>query len=331
MNLITLLWIVVLGVALWAVVRYVKRPEPRYVALRDTLLLIIKTGIVIWAIVAFRAVDLHAQQVTLACASTDTIIVSRAQTAAVCAAKANAPPPLVVATAPGAIEPTGMTRLAERDFTTLALSPWYSQSGYTGAIALAIDAAAPKSGPTVMRQNFTSQLPGGSSPGTVGVGLNPQPRVIYVSMWMLLSSNFQGHTVTNKVLHWWTGGSNRAILAIAGAGTARLTTRVGFQRLAIPYQGATEKNLESLCEVKRGQWHRYEAVLTTNTPGVADGSFSYWLDGIPCGAYAGIGYVGAGQNGRWEEFMWSPTWGGVGGTITQSFFAAVDHIYISGK
>lgn len=241
------------------------------------------------------------------------------------------PPPVVVLPpVSGSNEPAGMTKLGEHDCSVLTPSGWGLQQTYAGGVVVAVDQTAPKSPPGVLQQNFTSKLTGGSSPGIVGKGLNPQPKTLYVAFWMKLSSNFQGHTVTNKVMHGWIGGRNRAILAIAGVGAGKLTTRVGFQGLALPYRGATEINLESTFEVVRARWHKYEMLLVANTPGVADGSFSYWLDGIKVAEYTGIGYVASGQNGRWEEFMWSPTYGGVGGTIVTPFYSQCDHLYLSG-
>jgi hypothetical protein len=72
-------------------------------------------------------------------------------------------------------------------------------------------------------------------------------------------------------------------------------------------------------------------VLVNNTPGVADGSIEYWTNGVKCGDFRNIGFVGSGQNNKWEEIMWSPTWGGIGGSITETFSIHVDHMYISGK
>lgn len=241
----------------------------------------------------------------------------------------------------GSMEPTGFTKLAENPMDCVSgCSGWYFSGGATNLVT---DASAPRSGGNVVQQNFTSALPGGSSPATIGTGL-PQRQTLYMSMWMKMSSNWVGHpTGVNKVMHFWTKGANTVVMIVRGTGSGTLTAAFNLQGLAGAYSwmdGSTQvtstevnlmPNLGAACEVKRGQWHKYETVLTNNTPGVADGRIEYWLDGVKCGDFKNIMIVGAGQNNKWEEVMWSPTWGGMGGTITDTFSAEMDHIYISGK
>lgn len=296
----------------------------------------------ILAAIVIAAMPATAQQVTLACASTDTIIVSRAQTAAVCAAKANAPPPVVIAPAPigGAIEPAGMTRLFDFGFSTLDTIGWRRYDGYAGASQLAADPSAVRSAAGVIQQNFTSRLAGGSSPSNFELVFSAR-RTIYAALWLKLSSNWIGHaTGVNKVLHFWQeNGQNTAVLVIRGAGTGTLRASFGFQGIASAYAfdggitgttGNLDANLAS-CIVSRAQWHRYEIVLTNSTPGVADGSVEFWLDGVLCRRALAMPIARAGTPGRWQIVQWSPTWGGTGGAISTTQTMSADHLYLSGK
>jgi PKD repeat protein len=243
----------------------------------------------------------------------------------------------------GAAEPSGMTVLADNAMNCVSgCNNWYFSQSYAGAATLVSDATAPRSSGNVVQQNFNASLPGGSSPATLGVGL-AQRQTIYMSLWMKYSANYVGHpTGINKAVHFWTKGVNPVVLIARGAGSDRLTASFNLQRLAAPYSwtsgsyqfNSTEVNLSpnlGACTIVRGQWHKYEVVLTNNTPGVADGRIEYWLDGAKCGDYGQLMFVGAGENNKWEEVMWSPTWGGMGGTITGDFNVQVDHMYISGK
>ena len=242
-------------------------------------------------------------------------------------------------------EPTGMTRLSENKFNcvTSCANQWYYAAGTPDASVVVHDPSAPTNDSTVVQQNFTPQLPGGSSPATFGFGF-PNRRTIYVSFWMKMSSNFVGHpTGVNKSIHFWTkSGRNVAVFVIRGAGSGPLRAGFSVQGLAAPYTftsgsasitdlgGDLDPNYAS-CPVERGRWHKYEVVLTNNVVSSTDGRVQYWLDGQKCADYGQLAFVGPGQNDKWEEVQWSPTWGGTGGTITESFFVQMDNLYVSGK
>jgi hypothetical protein len=234
-------------------------------------------------------------------------------------------------------EPVGMTKVTETGFNCVTGCdewPWFDQL-YPGAASVVPDPTAPKSPPAVVWQNFTSLLPGGSSPGSFGLKLS-QYQTIYVAIWMKLSENYQGHgSGVNKVLHFFTrpgtGGSNVAIFNIRGSGNGTLVPAFLMQALAMT---PGEINLDaspSVCRTERGRWTRYEMVLRNNTPGMSDGSATLWMDGVKCIERAGLAFVREGQINKWSEIWWSPTWGGVGDRILSPFYEAVDHIYISGK
>jgi hypothetical protein len=238
-----------------------------------------------------------------------------------------------------------MTVLAENSFDcTRDCGPgWYYGEDYPNAAVVVQDSSAPRSAPAIVQQNFTPQLNGGSSPASIGRGI-AQKQVLYTAIWMRMSSNYVGHpSLVNKIIHFYTsGGHNIAIFTIRGSGMGTLVPAFGMQGLAAPYRwfsGTTEilepvANLEpnlTTCNVVRGQWHRYEMILSNNTPGQPDGRVELWMDGTKCLDYQGLTYVAVGQNNKWEDLIWSPTYGGGAVSITTSFFTQVDHIYASGK
>lgn len=244
-------------------------------------------------------------------------------------------------------EPTGFSLLAEKAMNcikpTACESNWYYAEDTPGSSVLIADAAAPRSPGNVIQQNFTSALPGGSSPAIIGTGLGNKG-VVYVSIWMKMSDNYVGHpTGVNKSIHFWTSnGRNIVVFIIRGVGTGPLQASFNLQNLAAPYPffdgtrtvSSTEVNLDANlnpCPVARGTWNRYEMLVKNNSNGVADGRIEYWMNGVKCGDYQNLQFVAAGQNNLWEEIMWSPTWGGIGGTITDPFYIQMDHIYVSGR
>ena len=249
----------------------------------------------------------------------------------------------------GGIEPAGMTKLAENDFSCFSAcgNGWFYSQDYANASQVVQDAVAPRSGGSVVQQNFTPTLVPGSSPASVGTGISAK-KTVYTSIWMKMSSNYVGHASgTNKVIHFYTASrtsaENIAIFSLRGAGTGALSPTFILQNLAGLYRWSDPNgtsyllntaNLEpnlAQCRTTRGQWARYEMVLTSNTPGVADGRAELWMNGTKCSDYTGITYAASGTDSRWNQVNWSPTYGGAGGTVTTSFFAQVDHIYVSGK
>jgi PKD repeat protein len=242
-------------------------------------------------------------------------------------------------------EPLGMTLLAENSFDCIrdCGGGWYFSQDYADGAVVIQDSLAPRSAPGIVQQNFTPQLVGGSSPASIGRTI-PNKQVLYTAIWMKMSPTYVGHpSSVNKIIHFYTrGGKNVAIFTLRGIGAAALVPAFGLQQLAAPYRwvsGNTElfetvANLEpnlTACSVQRGQWVRYEMVLTANTPGVSDGKVELWMNGVKCLHYTGIPYVAAGENNKWEELNWSPTYGGGPVALNSTFYTQVDHIYVSGK
>jgi PKD repeat protein len=234
-------------------------------------------------------------------------------------------------------EPFGMTKLTETGFNCLnGCGEWgFWDQSYADAATLVADPTAPRSPGSVVQLNFTPALHGGTAPASFGLRIE-QKQTIYVALWMKLSPIYQAHgSGVNKVLHFWTkNGRNTIVFILRGSGSGTLVPAFLTQGMSGPYQGATEVNFNSppeLCTTQRGKWHRYEMVLTNNSPGEPDGSAQLWMDGVRCLNISGLTYVGVGQNNRWEEIWWSPTWGGIGGSVIAPFSQTVDHIYVSGK
>ncbi len=251
---------------------------------------------------------------------------------------------------PSSAEPAGMTLIDNRPFNcvtaTLCESNWATSLTYPTGLQMGVDATAPKSAPNVAVQWFLPGLDGGSSPATTELtfmGASSR-RTLYVAAWMKLSSNFQGHpTATNKIIHLCIDGMNKVFLEARGIGNGVLLPAVGLQGLDAPFTAldesghsvtATSHNLPAnlaSTSIVRGQWQKYEIVVVGNNPGVADGAIDLWLDGVHVMSYVGLQFVGAGNSGNWNAVQWSPTWGGLGGTILAPFSLSIDEMYISGK
>ena len=242
-------------------------------------------------------------------------------------------------------EPSGSGVIDERRFDCLSSTPtcepgWAFSQNYVNGFSVVQDLTAPKSPPNVSQQNFLPALPGGSAPATAerSFGGNGAKKTLYSEAWIKLSSDFVGHpSSTNKLVHFFINGANKAFLMARGTGTGLLVPAIGLQGLAAPYdagsQVATSVNLlpnRGSASIVRGQWHRYETITVANTPNTANGAITVWLDGVKVLEYTNIMFVSTGP-AKWDAVQWSPTWGGLGGTIVQPFFAQMDNLYLSGR
>jgi hypothetical protein len=197
----------------------------------------------------------------------------------------------------------------------------------------------------VLQQNFTTELPAGSSPGAIGRDFPEasKKRSIYASMWMKLSSDFVGHQSNiNKSVFFVINNDNRVYTMVQGTGSGPMRVAIGLQNLPAAYTvigdgqtitGTAVNLVPNVANVPvvRGQWHRYEVLFVANTPGLRNGTAEMWLDGTKVMQYSGIMFVAGGESGKWDAVNWGPIWGGAGGSISTPFYAQMDHMVVRGR
>jgi hypothetical protein len=217
-----------------------------------------------------------------------------------------------------------MTPINERSFDSLGEDP----SWYTAGFTIAQDATAPKSPSNVLRATYQAGFAGGSSPG-VGEKSFTGRRVLYISYWAKLSSNFWGHvTGVNKQIYVWANGNPIFYFEGLGVGTQALTPRVVIQ--GTPRDQVLGPNLVPSAVIPRGQWYRIEIVLTGNSSGAVDGAVDWWVDGVHVGSVnSGIQWTTSATT--WDIFSLRAIWGGVGDVVPATMYLDTDHVYLSGK
>lgn len=244
--------------------------------------------------------------------------------------------PITTTTSGGSAEPTGMTAITQRSFNAVLEDGWIS----SGPFSIVQDASAPKSPSSVGRVTYPAGWAGGDSPALVERDLGGTATTLYTSLWVKMSSNWVGHpTGTNKIMHFWIDGINRVFAYADGAGSDVLRPYIGLQQLAGAYndgagQTATGVNLRPNLvdyQLTRGQWYKWEIVMTSNVNGGANGTVDWYVNGTHVGHYTGIQYVGSGRPRTWDVTKIDPTWGGLGGTVPATQTMDFDHVYISGK
>jgi hypothetical protein len=148
-----------------------------------------------------------------------------------------------------------------------------------------------------------------------------------------LSSNFYGNqSSTNKMFFVWIANGARFFISAEGAGNNALVPQIRLQGKYIPDQRPRLlPNVVPGATLKRGAWQRWELRLVANTPGQFDGIVQWWLDGQLISDYRDVAFVASGESNLWQQFQWSPTYGGGGAGVPYDMFLSFDHAYISGK
>ncbi|HXI22113.1 MAG TPA: hypothetical protein VNH46_13555, partial [Gemmatimonadales bacterium] len=226
-------------------------------------------------------------------------------------------------------EPPGFTKLTERSFNAPLEDGWTARADpYYQIVA---DPSGPKSPGSIGRAIFPKGFVGGSGPILLARSFTPSRR-LYISAWFRMSANWQGHrSGVNKIFHVWMDGRNKAVPTAMGIDSNPLAAQVNAQGLnETPQSRRLDPQTNLNIKITKGIWHRFEILIGGNTPGVADGTAKWWLDGNLIGDYSNINWVAAGHTNLWDTIYWNPTWGGVQDTVLQDQYMDMDHIYISG-
>jgi hypothetical protein len=227
-------------------------------------------------------------------------------------------------------EPAGFTPVFERRFDAVSELGW----GASALLAIVADPTAPKSAPLVGQVTYPAGFGGGYEPASTwldGKDALGYTR-LYVSFWVKLSSNWQGHNSgVNKIGFVWQHSNPVVYFSEQGSGGGPLEAQLRLQNTPVPARDLTP-NLASV-SLTRGQWHRWEVVLVANTGDLANGEAHWWIDGVKVGEYRDVDYGSSAQPKAWggPEISWMPIWGGIGDTVAQTMYMWMDHFYVSGR
>jgi hypothetical protein len=242
-----------------------------------------------------------------------------------------------------------MTQLGSRPFDAINEDGWsmVAASGSISNFSIVSDPTAPRSPNNVGRIKFPAGFVAGGEPVNVYKDGVQKTRVRYWSFYLKLSDEWQSQpTAGSKIMHVFVNGVNRVFLHARGFGsTDPIYPWIGLQQLAGSYNAPAQggEAIGNACWLKpnqpgqtgvqliRGQWVLMEGLVDAGTPGGANGTAKWWINGVLVGSYTGIPFVAAGGSATWEDWQWAPTWGGGGGTVLKEQYQFLDEIYFSGK
>jgi hypothetical protein len=241
-------------------------------------------------------------------------------------------------------QPSGMSLVTDRPFNSRATGPsdWTGAAGWnpdpeyhSQYINLVNDPGAPR-GSTVWELTYPAGHPTNRSdsftPVHAWLPLSGAPRSVYTSVWLKVSDNWQGHGGgETKLVELIIANQSRVVLSLTGKGSDALLPVVRVNGGPDSRAGGYLPQNVKQRDFSRGQWHRLEAVLTANTPGVADGGARWWLDGVELGRHSNVMWADAGESAVWTQVDLNPIWGGRDDQLKATQHLYVDRLYASTK
>jgi hypothetical protein len=223
------------------------------------------------------------------------------------------------------LEPAGFTLINERQYNTLTDTAWSNNQRITDGGTIVSDSTAPKSPNNVVELFYPAGTSmDGNEPWSSGYEFPTDRRYprIYSEFVFKFSSNWKSHASgVNKLYYWWCGvvaGDRARLYALArGLGDEDGELRLEFVRQdgPEPDQQLLPANVNTAARIVRDQWHIGRMIAQVNTPGSANGTLRWSLDGVEVGNYTNITFVEAGEILAWTGCEDTGVWGGFGGSV----------------
>jgi hypothetical protein len=214
-------------------------------------------------------------------------------------------------------------------------SGWAVEWNANGYGSAATDATAPLSPPAVYQVMYPVGFVAGSAPSTLRYNVPTPYKEVYFGFWWKPSNPWQNESGSNvnKISFLFpqtaTGGMGGGSLAIVMYGTASGYQLVGLNQCSCMAAGThtLPANVPSPTAITLGTWHRVEWYAKySTTASSADGVIQWWLDGVLQGSYTNQNIL---QDAGFVEASFSPTWGGLNNTKTETDYYWYDHVHIS--
>lgn len=115
-------------------------------------------------------------------------------------------------------------------------------------------------------------------------------------------------------------------MAVGWKGNQNAPTQVSSNQIV---WGPTTQDFSCNYTTTTNEWVWIEEHYRINTPGVSDGVFELYVNGVQKCSYSNVPYRDASVSTGWGTFYHTAEWGGGGGTIPAQQYWWVDHTVIS--
>lgn len=168
----------------------------------------------------------------------------------------------------------------------------------------ALDPSSPAAGPSVLALRILSepeqsrpgrtatQRPPGANEYSAGMQTGIAMTAAYFSFWMRFNPELGDPTEDLDLSIVLRENGRSGGLQLTLMNSASGTVRPGLRATGLNsgYNGSTSPLLDA--NLAPGAlspgWHRWEIVVSANSPGASDGAISWWIDGAPAGHHTGL-------------------------------------------
>lgn len=221
-------------------------------------------------------------------------------------------------------EPAGMTG-SERLFSSNSESPWWAAGPLPITLVTSnsqYDDAGGKAGRIIYK---TGHKGGDDLDSATGLSFNGT--YVYLTFDLQLSTNWQSHlTGTNKVFYITNSGGNPAFISYE---TEQDIPQIEIRNQGMAVGVPTDPNL-AIVRYSPGDVVLVEVLLKSNSArGVADGEAHLWINGVKTTEYKNLQWNSS--NFKFNQLIWNPIWGGLGGSTSAEMYQQISRIYASYK
>lgn len=233
-------------------------------------------------------------------------------------------------------DPPGSQLLTDFDFDSL-VGPGWNNTG--GDVSIITDPTAPVS-PThhVIQMRYAKGFPAGIGPSNEYFALG-QRREVYAGFWWKANAGWQQETMsgTSKIAFFISNGQFDVFTGMHGPQggpyfiywcleSPTIDNRHTGDRVQYIGSQNFSPNVHSI-DIVPGNWYRIETYQKFSTTSESrDGILRWWVNGTLAGNYTDVNYD---VTLPWAQFQFSPTWGGLNNTKTQTDYYWFDHARVS--
>jgi len=216
-------------------------------------------------------------------------------------------------------EPAGLNVLVDASWqapqqtnsdVSFGTNGWNSISNSSSLIQ---DATAPTDA-NVLQFPYPVGMQSGTAPGTIYRAL-PSLKTLYAGFYWKVSNPWQGDASNVNKLAFINIGDSHMVMVMYGP------TGGPYELNLIPeFTGVNPYWSHGVVSVTLGVWHKVELLFDSGA-----GTYTWWLDGVKLGSFTQA------TPGPFDQFEFSPTWGGIGDTKRELDYYYFGRTHISGK
>ena len=179
-----------------------------------------------------------------------------------------------------------------------------------------------------LRFTFPAGMESGIAPDIVFTTF-PAEDELYIRFYFRLSANFQWHPITQKLIYFHCGqvdfeDTNHVLT------TGHWDHAVSLMTQHNKGSGSDEQVFHSgsVNQVTKNVWHKIVMHLIINTPGQHNGIAQVWFNDQLAIDQSDLMWLISADHGGWNDFTFTPVFGGAGPSVTQTMYLYFDNLII---